>query len=207
MHTIKYIFLGLVFSISSLYAKNITIDFNKFLLGALPSEWESTSLWEIQQESDNRVLSMIENKHTMFDFGRGFNICYNKNIKFKDGRISVKFRSNSGQIDQGGGLIWRVLDKDNYYVARFNPLESNFRFYKVIDGNRIELSSASISLKKKWHTMSIVQNKNRFIGYIDDKKLLELIDNSIKQEGFVGVWSKADAKTSFDDLIIKYRHY
>jgi hypothetical protein len=52
--------------------------------------------------------------------------------------------------------------------------------------------------------MSIVQNKNHFIGYIDNKKLFEYIDNSIKHEGFIGVWSKADAKTSFDDLIIEY---
>ena len=178
----------------------------------LPKTWESaatnaettTAVWKVIEVKDpsrgKKVLSL-----TAFTEGYGgsFNLCYSDRISFKDGEISVWFKSNSGKIDQGGGIMWRVQDKDTYYVTRFNPLEDNFRFYSVIKGDRKQLCSADVHLKKGWHFMKIVQKDNYVEGFIDGKKLLSCYDDAIKKSGGVGVWTKADAATSFDDFTVK----
>jgi len=204
----KSLFLVLLVGfISSVLAKDVVFDFESEKKGDIPQNWECVSNWEIEEDnkahSGKYIFSMKENKKGFFGFGRSFNLCFSPKTSFLDGEASVKFRANSGSIDQGGGIIWRVQDKNNYYVARFNPLEDNFRFYKVLEGNRIQLKSAEINLSNGWHEMKIVQKGNHFEGYLDGKKLLEADDNSIVKKGAVGIWTKADAATSFDDLLVR----
>jgi len=190
-------------------AQDVKIDFEAVSLGNIPSAWKCTSKWMVEKDrnafSGKKVFSMKKNSKGLWGYGGGFNLCFMKKVDFKDGKISVNFRANSGSMDQGGGIIWRVQDKNNYYVARFNPLEDNFRFYKVINGHRVQLKSASIRLSNSWHKMKIVQKNNSFIGYIDGKRLLEKKDGSIVNSGGVGVWTKADARTSFDDFVVKIK--
>ena len=113
----------------------------------------------------------------------------------------------------GGGPLWRYLDKDNYYVARINPLESNYRLYKVLDGKRIKLASADVELAeddprvddddallKRWHLIRVVHKGSRIRCYLNGKLLLEAEDTSIKSAGKVGFWTKADAVTGFDAM-------
>lgn len=199
--------LSLVGLISFADAKEIFYDFEDVVMGTLPSSWESSSLWKVENDknppSGKQILTMKKNNNGFMGLGSGYNTCFAKDIDFKDGEISVKFRANTGRVDQGGGIMWRVQDKDNYYVARFNPLEDNFRFYKVVNGNRSQLKSANITLAKGWHSMKIIQNGSHFEGYINNQKMLDAKDDTIKQSGGVGVWTKADAVTSFDDLKVK----
>ncbi len=145
---------------------------------------------------------MIGSKKSFFGFGNVFNLYFTKSINFKDGEIAVEFKANSGDSDEGGGIMWRVQNKDNYYIARFNPLEDNFTFYKVIKGDRIELKNVDIKLSTGWHKMKITQKNTHFEGFLDGKKLLEFNDNSIQKSGGIGVWTKTDAKTSFKNLFI-----
>lgn len=98
--------------------------------------------------------------------------------------------------------MWRVQDSGNYYVARFNPLEDNFRFYIVENGLRKELASADVHLAKGWQEMRIVQKGEVFAGYLDGKKLLEYKDSRLNKSGGAGLWTKADAATSFDDFSV-----
>jgi len=106
----------------------------------------------------------------------------------------------------GGGIIWRAKDKENYYIARFNPLENNFRLYYVRDGARKTLASTRIALTAgKWHSMKIVQHGDSFEAYLDGKKLLEGSDNLFSDAGGVGLWTKADAVTSFDNFVSSKR--
>jgi hypothetical protein len=101
-------------------------------------------------------------------------------------------------------VIWRVQDKENYYIARFNPLENNFRMYYVRDGARKTLADIRVALPEgKWHTMKIVHRGTRMEGYLDGKKLLEATDDLFVRTGGVGLWTKADAVTSFDDLVVR----
>ncbi len=203
---LRKVFVLCLFVIS-IYAtevkENLYFDFENIN----QSDWIKVSKWEIQKVKDapsgDKVVSMVKNTKGFFGFGGGFNLFFNKNIDFYDGEISVEFKANSGMLDQGGGLMWRVKDKDNYYVARFNPLEDSLTFYKVTDGNRVALKSFSLTLSKGWHCMKIVQVGKHFTGYLDGRKILQKDDDSIRYSGGVGLWTKADAKTSFDNLDIK----
>jgi len=186
-----------------------TLTFDAMPAGRAPQGWECSSHWEVQVDpqapSPRQVLSMVENTQGFMGFPGGFNLCYTKSISLKDLNLTVRFRANTGRMDQGGGLIWRVKDAKNYYVVRFNPLEDNFRFYTVVDGARSERASASVKLSRGWHTMKIVQKGDHFTGWLDGKPYLDTHDLTFKQAGYIGVWTKSDAATSFDDLVISGR--
>ncbi len=179
---------------STVFAEIVDYDFEEGNLTA----WQRNAQWEISEDKSSEVLSLIRESN-----GSAFNLCYTQDVNFTDGNISVLFRANKGKIDQGGGLMWRVQDNDNYYVARFNPLEDNFRFYIVEQGIRKEIASADVKLTGGWHSMKIIQKEEKFEGYLDEKKLLESEDKRLSQAGGVGVWTKADALTSFDNLVIE----
>ena len=132
----------------------------------------------------------------------GYNICYSKENIVKDLRVSIEFKSISGNIDQGGGIAWRIIDNRNYYVARFNPLENNFRLYYVKNGRRIELESSTVELKDGYNKMIILHMKNTIYAYINGKLLLSYKDSTFDTGGYVGVWSKADASTLFKNIIV-----
>ena len=134
--------------------------------------------------------------------------CYNllvlNKIGYKDFSATVKIKAISGEEDQGGGLVWRYIDKDNYYIARYNPLENNFRLYRVVDGSRKQLESVDSDIKQgEWFTMTIEMKGNKIICSLNGKKLIETTDDTFKSAGLIGLWTKADAITYFDDLKIK----
>jgi len=189
---------------------NESWDFDAIAVGELPAGWnvESTNpkgplaTWQVIKDatapSGSHVLAMTSPNHT---FGGTFNICWTDHVSFLDGEIEVRFKAVKGKEDQGGGVIWRAQDKENYYISRFNPLEDNFRIYYVRDGARKTLADARITLPSgKWHTLKIVQRGNQFEGYLNGEKLLDGTDSLFSKPGGVGVWTKADAVTSFDDL-------
>jgi hypothetical protein len=122
---------------------------------------------------------------------------------FTDLEIKLKFKAVDGQEDQGGGPFWRYQDADNYYVCRANPLEDNFRFYKVVNGNRKQLASAKVKVPGKvWHSIKVKNIGNRVQCWLDGKLYLDLTDDTFKS-GKVGLWTKADAVTYFDDFKIE----
>jgi len=190
---LKKLILIITLLSSGLLAQTINYDFQEDNL----TQWKTYGEWKITKENKEHTLSMVERSKG------SFNLCYRKDIAFLDGNITLKFKANAGRIDQGGGIMWRVQDNDNYYVARFNPLEDNFRFYLVHDGIRSELSSADVKLSKGWHSMSIEQKGMSFKGYLDGKLYLEYQDRRLDKTGGVGIWTKADAQTSFDNLQIE----
>ncbi|MEN8128653.1 MAG: family 16 glycoside hydrolase [Pseudomonadota bacterium] len=152
--------------------------------------------------SAENALAMVSPNH---DSGGTFNICWTKDIRFFDGAIEAYFKAVEGREDQGGGVIWRVQDKENYYIARFNPLEDNFRIYTVRDGARKTLASVRIALTAgEWHSLKIVQQGNHYKGYLNGKKILDGRDGLFTSPGGVGLWTKADAVTSFDDFSVRH---
>ncbi len=133
--------------------------------------------------------------------------CYNllvlDKVGYENFTLSVNIKAVSGDEDQGGGLVWRYIDKDNYYIARYNPLENNFRLYRVVDGSRKELESVNSEIKQsEWFTMSIQMEANKISCSLNGKKLIETTDDTFKSAGLVGLWTKADAITFFDDFKI-----
>ena len=116
--------------------------------------------------------------------------------------ITVRLKAVAGELDRGGGLVWRAKDKDNYYIARYNPLEDNFRVYKVEAGKRTQLQSARVPGDTKWHTLRVTMSGTRITCYLDGTKHLETDDPTFPEAGKIGLWSKADAQSYFDDLIV-----
>jgi hypothetical protein len=109
----------------------------------------------------------------------------------------------AGKEDQGGGLVWRAKDAKNYYVARYNPLEDNYRLYKVEKGKRTQLKSANIKPREGWHTLRVSMKGNVIECYYDGQKFLEAEDGTFSDSGKIGLWTKSDAQTHFDGLTVK----
>ena len=130
-----------------------------------------------------------------------FNLCVCDEVRLRDLSLALSFKAVAGKIDQGGGPIWRYQDPKNYYVARMNPLEDNFRVYKVRDGVRTQLASADAKLPAgEWHRIRISQVGDRIRCYLDDKLLLDVRDGTFLEAGKIGLWTKADAVTYFRDI-------
>ena len=132
-----------------------------------------------------------------------FNLFWTEQLRFQDGSVAVAVRADDGVIDQGGGPMWRVQDQDNYYVCRFNPLEANYRVYVVEGGVRRQLGTALAAVTAgKWHRIEVQHAGDHIQCWLDGQKLLDVHDGTIPHVGGVGLWTKADARTSFDDLLV-----
>ena len=186
------------------------VSFDDIPAGKLPQGWKTgatnarggTSVWEVSEEryapSGNHVLTMRRAARLS---GSTFNLCWTDRIPFLNGSIEVRFKAVAGKVDQGGGIIWRVQNDSNYYIVRFNPLEENFRLYVVENGRRSMLATADIHLApEKWHHIRIVHHDDEISCYLDGKPLLTKTDRRITKAGGVGLWTKADAVTSFDNF-------
>jgi hypothetical protein len=151
--------------------------------------------WEIVRVGDNQVLyqKARNDDHT-------FNLALVEGTSYKDLDISVRLKAIAGETDRGGGVVWRAKDRQNYYIARYNPLEDNLRVYKVEDGNRTQLDHADAPGDGNWHTLRIIMTGREITGYLDGKKLLVAEDSTFPDAGMIGLWSKADAQSYFDDL-------
>ena len=177
-------------------------NFEKDQIGAVPKGWshQFTGNWKVTDDNGNKVLEQTSSNHS----GSYFNVIVNDDLNHKDVAISVKFKGIKGNEDQGGGPVWRYKDIKNYYIARANPLENNYRVYKVINGHRKELKSANIDIKTgKWYDLKIEMKGNRIKCYFNGKLELETTDDSFTGAGKVGLWTKADAVTCFDDMNVK----
>lgn len=164
----------------------------------------SMGTWKMMEmkgtPSGKKVFALVESKNS----GPTFNLAIAEEANAKDLELGVKVKALSGDEDQGGGPIWRVKDANNYYICRWNPLEENFRVYYVKDGKRKELSSAKVAADPKaWHEIEIKMIGNEIKAEFDDKLLIELKDDTFMEGGMVGVWTKADACTAFDDFEVE----
>ncbi len=206
-----WLVIGAFQAVEVFAAEALTVNFDDVAQGQLPTGWTIDATnpggrlaeWRVEPDSNAPSRPHVLTLATVHDTsGSVFNLYWTQDIAFEDGEIEVKVRANTGKEDQGGGLIWRVRDAKNYYVARYNPLESNFRFYYVKDGERTQIASArSIAIKaSEWFTIKVTQHGARIEGYLNGKKTLEAKDETFKVAGGVGFWTKADAASSFDDL-------
>ena len=132
-----------------------------------------------------------------------YNLALVEGTEFGDVDVSVMVRAGTGVLDQGGGPIWRVIDEDNYYIARWNPLEKNARFYIVQGGARSALGKVELDLDPTaWHSLRVVSEGAAMQLFIDADPVLRVEDDTHKKPGQIGLWTKADAATWFDDLSV-----
>jgi hypothetical protein len=127
--------------------------------------------------------------------------CVQTNLALQNGAIEVKLKPISGNEDQAGGLIWRWQDGNNYYIARANALENNITIYHTIAGVRKECGRQPMKVtSNQWHTLRVEFHGSHFVVLFDSQTALQWDDETFKNAGAVGVWTKADSMTSFDDF-------
>jgi hypothetical protein len=120
---------------------------------------------------------------------------------FKDFGLSVKFKTVSGEVDRTAGLVFRLKDANNYYVAQVNALEDKFRLYHVVAGKKHPFAGANFAVSSgEWHELRIECVGDKIICYFDGVKKIEATDETFRDAGKVGLWTKADSVTYFDDL-------
>jgi len=120
---------------------------------------------------------------------------------FQDLDLSVKFKAVSGNIDRAGGLVFRLKDPNNYYIVRANALENNYRLYHVVNGRRSQFAGANLKVTSgEWHELRVEAVGNKIACYYDGNKKIEATDDTFKDAGKIGLWTKADSVTHFDDL-------
>jgi hypothetical protein len=120
---------------------------------------------------------------------------------FKDFDLSVKFKTVSGEVDRTAGLVFRLKDANNYYVAQVNALEDKFRLYHVAAGKKHPFAGANFAVSsREWHELRIECVGDKIICHFDGVKKIEATDETFRDAGKVGLWTKADSVTYFDDL-------
>jgi hypothetical protein len=160
--------------------------------------------WFIKKDdhapSDIYVLAQLDNDNTSYRFP----IAVANEPMLRDLRLSVRCKPVAGKVDQACGLVFRYRDENNYYVARANALEDNVRFYHVSAGKRHELASWSGKVTSgNWHRLGVDATGDRFEVFWNNHKVIETRDRTFNEAGKIGLWTKADSVTYFDDLIVE----
>jgi hypothetical protein len=183
--------------------------FGKDDAGKVPAGWKADktgkgegSVWKVVADDTAPSKSGYALAQTAESPSAMFNLCVVEDTNYKDVEVTVAFKAVAGQKDQGGGIVWRYQDANNYYVARMNPLEDNYRVYKVVAGKRIQLETKE-DLKvpvNEWHRLKITMKGDHIECFLDGKKQLDAKDGTFTKAGKVGLWTKADAQSHFDDF-------
>ena len=163
--------------------------------------------WLVQEDRGGKYLAQLDADGTR----NRFPMAVLADVSAADVDLSVRFRPVSGRVDQAAGLVWRYQNEDNYYIVRANALEDNVVLYKVQNGQRTDLpvkgegrtygKSAEVP-GGQWSTLRVIATGPRFEVYFNGTKLYEVEDVTFTGAGRVGVWTKADSVTHFDDLTV-----
>jgi hypothetical protein len=123
---------------------------------------------------------------------------------YKDVTLSVRAHPISGRVDQGFGMVWRYKDANNYYITRCNADEDNCTIYHTVAGHRRPFQNKPIKVAKNtWHTVKLDAVGDHFVVWFDGTKVLDAKDETFKDAGKVGLWTKADSVIQFDDFTIE----
>ncbi len=121
--------------------------------------------------------------------------------RYADVRVEVKGKGISGNRDRSFGVIARAIDEKNYYVARCNTVNENVRLYHFIDGQRTELAEWEGSAAPGvWHTIALEVKGDKLTVFFNGKKVIEKQDGTFPGAGRVGLFTKAEAVSQFDDF-------
>jgi hypothetical protein len=180
-----------------------TISFDEDSPGVLPPGWEQgvtgrgAARWAVQPDE-----SAPSKPNVLRQSGVGtFPWAVRRNTAIEDGYVEVKFKALEGKQDQAGGVVWRWKDGDNYYVARANALENNVSLYYTANGRRNTIKYVDAPVPAKlWHTLRVEFAGKRIKVALDGKSYIDVEDGRIGGAGAVGLWTKADSVSAFDDF-------
>ena len=190
-----------IFAATASYAETVTFDSDP--PESLPPAWEQgvtgrgAAKWAVAQDE-----SAPSKPNVLRQNGVGaFPWAVRRGTSIENGFVEVRFKALSGKEDQAGGVVWRWKDGDNYYVARANALENNVSLYYTQGGRRITIKYVDAPVPPKvWHTLRVEFSAQRVSVVLDGKTYIDLKDDHIRGAGAVGLWTKADSVTVFDDF-------
>ena len=194
---------AILFITAAIVAAPEIVNFDSAPAGTPPSGWTATQTgsgqarWTVM--ADNTAPSK---PNVLRQSGQAtYPISLKDDSSLKDGYVEVKFKAVSGREDQAGGLIWRARDANNYYVARANALEDNVTIYHTINGRRTERKRTGVKVAaNQWHTLRVDFAAQHFVVSFNGQRVLEWDDATFTAAGKVGLWTKADSVTDFDDF-------
>jgi hypothetical protein len=184
-------------------AWSATDNFDQVQPGAAPPGWTATRTgsgepkWTVERDgtAPSRPNVLKQSGEATYP------VCLKDGPQLMDGFVEVIFKPVAGREDQAGGVVWRAQDADNYYVARANALEDNVTIYHTIKGRRVAFQSADHPVKPGvWHTLRVDFHGDHFTVTFDGDKVIIATDTVYSASGRVGVWTKADSVTLFDDF-------
>jgi hypothetical protein len=180
-----------------------TINFDQDTVGKAPAGWvcsvtgRGNSIWKVEADASAPSKPNVLRQSGVGDFP----ICVKSATSVADGYVEVKFKSIAGKEDQAGGVMWRWKDKDNYYVARANALENNVSLYYTTNGRRNTIKYVDTPVPKGvWHVLRVAFTGESIKVSLNGKLYIDVNDKRITGSGAVGVWTKADSDTAFDDF-------
>jgi hypothetical protein len=180
-----------------------TVNFDRDASGKLPAGWvcgvtgRGNPQWKVEADASAPSKPNVLRQSGVGDFPW----CVKSAAAFTDGYVEVKFKSIAGKEDQAGGVVWRWKDKDNYYVARANALENNVSLYYTTDGRRNTIKYVDAPVARGiWHVLRAEFTGTNIKVYLNGKPYIDVSDKRISGPGAVGVWTKADSDTAFDDF-------
>ena len=195
-------------------SKDKTFTFENYETGKIPSGWSQyftgkgkSTNWKVIDDNGNKVLAQLSSDHPNYHFNE---IVFD-GLQLKNVELKVRLKGVQGKTDQGGGFIWRFTDANNYYVVRANPLEDNVVLYKVENGKRTDLpligkgKTYGVKVPKLgsgWNDLKLTVKDDIFTVYLNGKQLFQVKDYTFTNAGKVGLWTKADAVSYFDDFKI-----
>jgi len=201
--------LGWLFAFGFSVSTGTVINFDTGPLGKTPPGWSvamthrgGAPRWEIRQDqtapTQPYVLAQVSNDTTS---DRSPLAILDK-VSLRDGDVSVRIKPVAGREDQGGGLVWRYRDENNYYLAQADTLGRSVAVYKVENGRRIQiLAGAKHDIPtNEWSILKVSARGNRFQVYLDHRRILQGQDNTFTGPGKVGLCTEADSVTYFDDF-------
>jgi len=177
----------------------------------LPAGWQSgitghgSAKWEVVADESGPSKPNVLRQSGEATFAWAAKV----DAAIKNGFVEVKLKPVSGREDQAGGIVWRFKDANNYYVVRANALEGNVVLYKTVAGKRSSLQvkgrmfGYGVDAKVpggKWSTLRVEFAGKSFTVSLNGKKLFDVEDETFAAAGGVGVWTKADSVTLFDDF-------
>jgi len=202
MHTFSLVTLAVAAMLAAVAAAD-SVNFDAGTVGQAPAGWTATrtgsgeAKWTIERDDTAPSKPNVLKQSGVATYP----VCFKNDTNLKDGFVEVKFKPISGKEDQAGGVVWRLKDANNYYIARANALEDNVTIYHTINGRRTEKKRTNMKVAPNvWHTIRVDFAANHFIVTCDGKKAIEWDDDTFKDAGKVGVWTKADSLTLFDDF-------
>jgi hypothetical protein len=188
------------------------MTFDDDAVGSPPSGWEfartgqgAEGKWVVRADKEkpgNHLLVQESADSTDYRFP----LAVVKQGSYKDVTLLVRARPVSGEVDQGFGMVWRYQDAKNYYITRCNADEDNCTIYHTVAGRRRPFQNKPVKVAKNtWHTLKLEAAGNHFVVWFDGTKVLDATDDTFKDAGRVGLWTKADSVIQFDDFTIQGR--